>query len=295
MALGAFLAASSAPIGPARAPEMGARPASRGSEGAMGVSRVVSLSPQATESLFAIGAGAKVVGVTTYCDYPSQALGLPKIGGFSSSTISVEKIVALKPDLVVSAGAIHEKVEAALARFGIPCFQYAPKDFSGVAEGMRALGTLCGAAESADRAAGEFERAIRSVVDKTAAIPRSEKPLVYWEIYDDPLMTCGAATFQAALIEAAGGTHAFADLAGDWPRVSAEAVIARSPDWIMGADDHGDALTAESIARRPGWASLPAVKSGRIALFPAALVSRAGPRLAEGALLIARALHPGLF
>ena len=122
-----------------------------------------------------------------------------------------------------------------------------------------------------------------------------QRPSVFWEVYHEPLMTCGAATFQHAIVEAAGGLDIFSDLKGSWPRVSSEEVIARSPQVIMGADDHGEALEYESIAARPGWLQIPAVKNRRIILLPTYLVSGPGPRIVHGIYLAAKALHPRLF
>jgi iron complex transport system substrate-binding protein len=256
--------------------------------------RIVSISPQATEVVFAVGAGAYVVGDTTYCDYPAAAATLPKVGGFSASTISVERIVALRPDLVISAGTMHAQVEAALARLSIPVFAYDPQDFAGIAASMNAIGDLAGTGEAARKASGDMLAAIDRVKAALASVPAEKRPTVFWEIYDEPLMTCGSATFPHAIVEAAGGRDIFADLPGAWPRVSAEEVIRRAPAYIMGADDHGDKLTVAAVASRPGWASIPAVRNGRIILVSANLVSRAGPRVAEGVYLVAKALYPGL-
>jgi iron complex transport system substrate-binding protein len=136
---------------------------------------------------------------------------------------------------------------------------------------------------------------IEAVRAKTASLPREKRPTVFWEMYDEPLMTCGASTFPHFIIEAAGGRDLFSDLTGQWPVISGEEVIRRAPDWIMGADDHADKLTAAELAARPGWKRVPAVRQGHLALISANLVSRAGPRVAEGVLAVAQALYPELF
>ena len=257
--------------------------------------RIVSISPAATEVAYAVGAGGFVVGDTTYCDYPAAAVSLPKVGGFSSSTISVERIVALKPDLVLTAGPrMHGAVETALAKLGIAVFAYDPTDFDGIASDMNAMGDLAGTGETARAASGAMLAAIGKVRSALASVPKDRRPTVFWEVYDEPLMTCGAASFPHAVIEAAGGRDIFTDLPGAWPRVSAEEVIRRAPDYIMGADDHGDKLTVAGVMARPGWSTIPAVKAGHIVLLPANIVSRAGPRVAEGVLALARALYPDL-
>jgi iron complex transport system substrate-binding protein len=257
--------------------------------------RIVSISPAATEVAYAVGAGGFVVGDTTYCDYPAAAVSLPKVGGFSSSTISVERIVALKPDLVLTAGPrMHGAVETALAKLGIAVFAYDPTDFDGIARDMNAMGDLAGTGETARVASGAMLAAIGKVRSALTSVPMDRRPTVFWEVYDEPLMTCGAASFPHAVIEAAGGRDIFTDLPGAWPRVSAEEIIRRAPDYIMGADDHGDKLTVAGVMARPGWSTIPAVKAGHIVLLPANIVSRAGPRVAEGVLALARALYPDL-
>lgn len=257
--------------------------------------RIVSLSPAATESIYAIGAGPALVGDTSFCDWPAEALALPKVGGFAASTISVERILALKPDLVVSAGAMHGVIAVALARLKIPVFVWDPGDFASIASCMESLGRLSGHGQEAGKAAAAMLASIESVRSRLAAVPREKRPTVFWEMYDDPLMTCGASTFPHAIIEAAGGRDLFSDLPGQWPRISGEEVIRRAPEWILGADDHGDKLTVEGLSGRPGWRQVPAVSQGRVALIPANLVSRASPRVAEGVLAVAAILWPGLF
>ncbi|MGB9686449.1 MAG: ABC transporter substrate-binding protein [Rectinema subterraneum] len=257
--------------------------------------RVVSLAPAVTEVLFAVGAGDRIVGNTTYCDYPADAKSIEKIGGFSAKSMSIEKIISLKPDLVISSGNIHKPVTDELVRYGIPVFAYAPNTFEEIARDIQAIGVLVGKAQKAQSVVTSMLDSIAFVQKKVDAIPSDQRLTVFWEVYDSPLMTCGAATFQHALVQAAGGIDIFSDLPGFWPKVSAEEVIKRAPQVIMGAEDHGDAMSIELIAKRPGWSQIPAVKNGRIILLPSGVVSRPSPRLADGVLMAARALYPALF
>jgi iron complex transport system substrate-binding protein len=256
--------------------------------------RIVSLSPEATEALFAVGAGKLVVGDTSYCDYPAEALALPKVGGFSADTISVEKIVSLRPDLVVSAGALHQSVEAALAKLGIPVFAYLPKTFAAIEEEMRGLGLLAGTGEKGAAAVSALRASVDRARALTAALPASRKPAVFWEVYGEPLMTCGADSFPHQIIELAGGRDIFSDLPGPWPVVSAEEVLLRAPQFILSPDDMGGRVDRVKLASRPGWASMPAVRDGKIVFLSADIVSRAGPRIADGVLAALKALHPEL-
>ncbi|HTX73334.1 MAG TPA: cobalamin-binding protein [Rectinemataceae bacterium] len=256
--------------------------------------RIVSLSPEATEAIYAAGAGPALVGDTSYCDYPPAARSLPKIGGFAPDTVSVEKIVSLRPDLVITGGSLQSQVEATLTRLGIRVFAYEPKDFVAIADGMMAIGALAGTGDQGIRAAATLTAAVEKVRQLTARIPSSRRPAVFWEVYDEPLMTCGRNSFAHQLIEVAGGRDIFSDLPGPWPVVSNEEVLTRAPDFILGPDDMGASVDVSRIAARPGWNSLPAIRNNRILLLPADLVSRAGPRIASGLLMVLRVLHPEL-
>ncbi|MGO8695353.1 MAG: ABC transporter substrate-binding protein [Rectinemataceae bacterium] len=256
--------------------------------------RMVSLSPEATEAIFACGAGPALVGDTSYCDYPDAARSLPKIGGFSPETVSIEKILALRPDLVVTGGKIHAQIEAALLRLGIRVFAYEPETFVGIADGMMALGRLAGAKDAGIRAAATFTGAVEKVKYLTSSLPTWRRPKVFWEVSDEPLMTCGRESFAHQLIDAAGGRDIFSDLPGPWPVISSEEVLSRAPDYILSPDDLGDRISAAKLAARPGWAAIPAVRNHRLFLVPADLVSRAGPRLATGLLAILKVIHPEL-
>ncbi|MDA8426210.1 MAG: cobalamin-binding protein [Treponema sp.] len=256
--------------------------------------RIVSLSPEATEALYAAGAGAAMVGDTSYCDYPDAARALPKVGGFSPETLSIEKILTLKPDLVVTAGRLQAQIEAALVKLGIRVFAYEPENFVAIADGMMALGELAGTKNQGIRAAATFTGAIEKVKFLTSSLPMARRPKVFWEVSDEPLMTCGRRSFAHQLVEAAGGRDIFADLPGPWPVVSAEEVLTRSPEIIIGPDDLGARMSEARLSAKPGWKDIPAVRSGRLFLVPADLVSRAGPRLATGLLAVLKVIHPEL-
>jgi iron complex transport system substrate-binding protein len=128
-----------------------------------------------------------------------------------------------------------------------------------------------------------------------AAIPAEARPTVYWEVYDDPLTTAGPATFIGQLIDLAGATSSFADASEEYPQVSAEAVFARDPQVILGPDSQGMKLSPDTIAQRPGWADVRAVRDGRIYLLDGDIVSRPGPRLADALEALVAVLYPESF
>lgn len=258
--------------------------------------RIVSLAPSITEILFAVGAGPQVVGLTKYCNYPADAAqGREIIGGFSAKTISVEKIISLKPDLVFAAGATHKPVSEALEAAGVTVFNFDPKDFAGVYADILAAGALTGNPAQAEKTVADMKAQVAKVTAITAAIPPDQRIKVFYEVWDEPLMTAGPATFIGQVIELAGGINIFADVKEQYPTVNGEAVVARGPDVILGPSSHGEGLTAAKIAARPGWGELAAVKAGRIVIVDGDIISRAGPRLADALEAVARGLYPERF
>ena len=257
--------------------------------------RVVSLSPELTESRFPAGAGDALVGVTTYCNYPAEASGRAKIGGFSAKTISVETIIALKPDLVVGGLSAHGQLAAQFERAGLRFAALPTTDFDDIYATIALLGRVAGDEAVANALVADLKARLAAVSAKIAAVPSAERPLVFWETWDEPLMSAGPGTFTGQIIEAAGGRNCFADAASDWPVVSFEALLARDPDYIMAADSHGEALTPERLAKRSGWTSLRAVRNGKLVFLDGDIVARAGPRFVEAVELMARALYPDLY
>jgi iron complex transport system substrate-binding protein len=257
--------------------------------------RIISLAPSNTEILFAVGAGDQVVGVTTYCNYPPEVQNREKIGGFAANTISVEKIVALEPDLVVAAGAIHQPVIEALDKVGIPVVALDPHNLEGVYTAIELVGRLAGHADQATQVVADMQARVESVTQRLAAVPEAERLSVYWEVFDEPRMTAGPSTFIGQLIDLAGGVNVFGDVSEDYPQINDEEVIQRNPAVIMGADTMGEKLTTAIVAQRPGWDQIDAVRNGRIYLFDGDMVSRSSPRLAQVLEMMAQALYPDLF
>ena len=253
--------------------------------------RVVSLSPSATEILFALGAADSVMGVTDYCNYPPEAVAKPKVGGFSGKTISIEQIVAMRPDLVIVAGGMHEKVMGMLATVGIKSFAAEPVTITEIYANIRAIGLLIGKDANADKVVLAMRTRIDTVGAKVSA---AKKPTVFWELWDDPLMSAGGPTFINEAIRLAGGTNVFADMKEQWPMVSLEEILVRNPDWIVSGDDHGDRMNAEQLKKRNGWTNVAAVKNNRIALVEADEINRSGPRFANAVEALALVFHPDL-
>ena len=256
--------------------------------------RIVSLSPSCTEVLFAIGAADNIVAVTSYCNYPSEALSKPKVGGFSGKSVSLESIVAFRPDLVVVEGQMHERIVAMLSQANIPCYAANALRLEDSYRIIEQLGSLTGHDATAAKVSTDMRERIGAVSRAAAERNRAagSEPTAFWLVWDDPLMTAGRPTFINDAIAAAGGRNVFADAREQYPAVSFESLIARNPEWILSGTDHGARINVRSLAVRQGWRSLKAVREGRIALLDADSINRAGPRLADAIETLARIFHP---
>jgi len=238
--------------------------------------RIVSLTPALTETLFAVGAGSRVVGVTQFCDFPPQAKTLPKIGGYVNP--SVEAVLALKPDLVVvSPGPGNRDAALAMRRAGLRV-EIVPAET--LEESLAAIESV--ARLTGDEAAGRnVASAVRARMDavsrRVAGRPRVR---ALFCIQTDPIIVAGRDTLPSQLLELAGGTNVID--AVRYPRVDVEAVAAAKPALILQARmdlASGDAHDEALFWKR--WPSIPAVAQGRVVVLPDDLTLRPGPRVGE--------------
>ncbi len=251
--------------------------------------RIISLAPAHTETLYALGLGDKVVGVTEYCNYPPQAAEKPKVGSFA--TIDLEQVVGLEPDLVLATTMHMAEIVPALQERGIAVFVVDPQTVAQVLDAIDRIGQLTGAQEAAEALVADMQARIDAVQGKVQDAPR---PRVFWELGAE-LYTVGPDTFIDDLITLARGENVAADVDSPWPQLSVEAIIMKDPDVIVLAD-HNYGQTAEMVRERPGWEDIRAVKEGNIIeITDDDIVSRPGPRIVEGLEFLARALHPDLF
>ncbi len=243
--------------------------------------RIVSLGPAITETLFAVGAGPRLVAGTTTDNYPPEVQRLPKVGGFAPQTISVELILAQKPDLVLAGGRFQQSVVEAVARLGIPAVVIDPTSLGDVEDAMVLIGRLTGQQASANALVADFRRRREAVQLPSAAIKPSDRPRLLYVLWDEPLQTAGPATFVGQMIAEAGGQNIFADATQRYPSVSDESVLARNPEIIL-APDHGGTKLQDRLLHRPGWERVAAIMRRRIVTVPEDLLHRPGPRIIEG-------------
>ncbi len=248
--------------------------------------RIVSLSASNTEILYALGLGDRVVGVDDYSNYPASVKDKPRVGGFSNPDL--EKIVVLSPDLVVGTGMHVKTVLAELERRKLTVLIVDPRDVSSVMDKITLVGTATGQGASVSLA-GDMRKRIEAVETRLKGV---EPVRVFFEL-DPQLHTVGPGSFVDDMIRTAGGVNIAADAGREWPQLSQEALLMKDPQVIV-LSDHGSAggQSPESVAARPGWQQLSAVKSKRIHALEPDLINRAGPRVVDGLELLAGTFHP---
>jgi len=236
--------------------------------------RIVCLSPASTEICFAIGAGDKVVAVTSYCDYPAAAKELPVVGGFDGSTISIESILSFEPDLVYLTDGMHNFLIPQLESLDVDYILSTANSIDGIEEEIVLAGMKTDHLKEADKVVKEMMNVVKSAVKK------GENPVpVYWEVWNAPYMSAGPATFIGDVITTCGGKNIFDDCTDAYPIVSEELIITREPEIILIPQSSG--VTAEMVAKRAGWENIPAVKNGKIFIVDDNVYTRPGPRISD--------------
>jgi iron complex transport system substrate-binding protein len=245
--------------------------------------RIVSLAPSVTEILFALGAGDRVAGVTSYCDYPPEARQRPTVG--DTLKPSAEKIIALKADLaIISTSSQVEASVQKLEELGIPVYVSNPRSIDGVLESIDKIGELVGARDRAHKLSDELRSRLAAVEARVAG---TAHPSVFVILGTEPLITAGALSFINDLINRAGARSISAGDKGDYPQYSIEAVVARQPEIIF-LQAGGNELPAR-------LRETPAARSNRVYHIDDDLLLRPGPRIVDGLEQIAARIHPELF
>ncbi len=238
--------------------------------------RVVSLSPAVTEIVYALGAEDALVGVTTFCDFPERVQHKPTVGDFSNP--SIERIVALKPQLVIINLPEQARVKRQLEQLNMPVFTSSPTSLHVLYAEIIELGRLLDRPSEAESLVQYMEANIR---------PGAARPTtaVYIELSPRPLVTVGGKSYLNEMLEMAGGINIFSDCAQPYPVVGQETVIQRNPEVII-------VLHPESITDRLGWQHITALRNNRVYTdFDEDLLMRPGPRLVEGFRLLVHCLH----
>ena len=255
--------------------------------------RIVSTAPSITETLFAMGLGPRVVGVTVYCKFPAEAAKLPKIGNYLEP--DVEAIVALHPDLVVVQQQPNHLGEE-LARLHIPYVEVQSDNLEAVYAGARAIGQASGTAAAADALVANMQSGLRKV--KKLAEGHS-RPSAVFLVGHNPgsltgLIAGSGLSYFSDLLDIAGGTNIFSDASAPYPNISLEEILARNPDVILELSGESRPSQKEVMTLWQQERSLKAVMTGRIYAIPSGAFLAPGPRAVEAATTLLYLLHPEL-
>ena len=259
---------------------------------AAGVARIVSLAPSVTEILFALGVGDRVVGVSTYCDYPPQVAGRPRIGTFLSP--SVERILAQKPDLVIGVPSPGNRTSVAdLQGLGLRVLVVAPEDVASILTSIREVADAVGEPEEGERLVGELQRELQRI---RALVSTTSTRRVLMLVGREPLVAVGAGSYLDELLRLARATNVAAAAKERWPNVGLEFVLDAAPEVIIDAAMGSE--RTDDDARQAFWSSfpvIPAVRDGRVYGYPRLELLRPGPRVAQALEGIAQVVHPEAF
>ena len=253
-----------------------------------GPTRIVCLTEEPTEVLYALGEQRRIVGISGFTVRPPQARReKPKVSAFTSAKIG--EILKLEPDFVVGFSDIQAGIAAELVRLGVEVWIANHRSVDGILDYVRRLGTLVGAAERAHAYADELRRGLDAIEREAASLPR--RPTVYFEEWDEPIIT--GIRWVAELVRIAGGDDAFPELSAEplaKARIlaSGDPVVERAPDIILGSWC-GKKFRPEKVAARPGWDAIPAVRDGELHEIKSPLILQPGPAaLTDGVREIAR-------
>ena len=242
--------------------------------------RIVSLSPCNTEILFAVGAGDQVVGGTTYDTYPPEAVNLSKIGGFS--TVDIEAVINLTPDLVLAEYGNGEETVNALINLNLTVVSLNPKTLDDILDNILLVGNITGNDETSLLLTTDMKQKIENIGAQTKDIPDSNKPTVLYIVWHDPMYAAGTGSYPNDLLTIAGGMN-IVDEEG-WPIIDLEQIIDRNPEIIICSGMGGGSYTImEAITENEVLSTVDAIKNNKV--YPISdpnVMELAGPRIVEG-------------
>ncbi|MDR2514703.1 MAG: ABC transporter substrate-binding protein [Christensenellaceae bacterium] len=251
--------------------------------------KIVSLTPANTEILCALGLEERLIAVDDFSDFPSSVTGLERIGAFSEPNI--ERITALKPDLILAGDKLQQDAIERLAQLGLKVAATEVSSIDAIPDSILLVGQLTGAEGEAKALADSFTARVAALRERYKNLGEGERPSAYWALsygeFGD--YTAGAGAFPTEMIEIAGGLSVSREMPVPWPMYSLEQLALDDPDFVFLPID--PALAADFSDLEP-YASLRAVKEGRVVFIDPNAASRPGPRLADALEAIAAALHP---
>lgn len=252
--------------------------------------RIVSVSPSVTEMLFALDLEDCVVGVSDRCDWPAEAKNIEHVGGFG--TANIEKLLALRPSLVIGTGFQCADAAGVLRKAGIEVLDLKIRNFQEMFEAMRKIAASAGKPGRAEEAVGAMQAELKAIAARFEGVELCRRPKVFVEIWGSPITTVGRTSFIDEVIRRAGGINIAGGINQAYPRINPEKVIEWNPDVIilcyMGTHEN----SASQLAGRIGWADISAVRERRIINdICSDLILRPGPRLVEGVKILAERFY----
>ena len=249
--------------------------------------RIVSTVPSNTEIIYAVGKGNNLVGDSVYCNYPEEALAVAKIGDYNGPNL--ELIIGLKPDVVFSAW-LGDDVLTQLESAGIKVVLINPGNLEQIYDSISLIGNIVGAESETLTLISDMKIKQEEIIQKVKGYsPKS----VFFEVWNDPLMSAGPGSFINELITLSNGINIAGDAESAYPEYSLETLISKNPQVYITADD--GFKTAEDIFTREGYENIEAIKTGQLFMLHQDIISRPSPRIIDGLELVSRAIHPEAF
>jgi iron complex transport system substrate-binding protein len=255
--------------------------------------RIISLSPSNTEMIYALGLQDRLVGITSFDNYPPEVKNKTVVSDYS--TTDMEKIVSEKPDLVLADSIQKNDTVPALEKLGIKVFTMAPDSADMIFNDLKVLGQITDKAREADNLVTSLKSRIQAVADKTAVLADTQKPRVLYVTWHDPIWTAGGDTMIQYLIDKAGGINIASDLKG-YTTITLETAVQRNPQVIVVMSSMGaQNVSLDFIKSNDQFKSTDALKNGRVYEIDADIFGRTTPRIVDGLETLANLVHPELF
>jgi iron complex transport system substrate-binding protein len=252
--------------------------------------RIVCLTPSLTETVYELGAGDLIAGVSDFTTFPAEARSKPSVGGLIDP--SVEKIVSLQPDLILMATRLNrQETTQQLEELAIPVYVVDPQGLDGVLKMVGSVGEAINRTERARALVKRLTDKRDGVTRRVKALPRPRVLVVIWY---DPVLTAGSRAFMTDAINAAGAESVTADIPQAWPQISMEQVVQRSPELLLLIRELHGGITLDVLKARAGWDRLEAVRSARV-IYVDEKLELPSPSVFDALEELAKALHPTAF
>ncbi|OCL28114.1 hypothetical protein U472_02670 [Orenia metallireducens] len=251
--------------------------------------RIISLAPSITEVLYELNLEERIVGVTDFCDYPTEAKSKTKVGANN-----LESIIALNPDLVIAGGIVPKDTIRRLEDLGITIVGFNPTNIEETITVIDKIAKLTGESSRGREVTERLRAELNYITKKVERVVSTEGSVkVFYEVWKNPLYTVGQTTFINDLIEKAGGYNIGTKADGAWPQYSMEQLLVENPDvYIATYDSWKERMTPAKIKARANYQHIKAIKDDRVYIFDADIINRPGPRIIKALRLFVQAIHP---